>query len=317
MSKYDIIYIGRKAKELGFIRDTFEKVTRLVDILEYFNTNPTLKNNLALKGGTAINLTIFKLPRLSVDINLDYLIRNSREEMLKERKIIHETIERYMLSQEYFKSSNTRITHSLDSFVYDYVSASDNKDNIKIEINYSLRSHLLKVVERPIIMNHFSSDFTVKSLDPIEIYGSKMNALLNRSAARDLYDIRNMIHYTLFEKSKQEILKKCIIFYAAISAKDKNSINTTFNTKAMDTITNRKIKRELLPMLNFNDDFKLESAKNLVKDYISELMVLSDNEIEFLDKFKRGEYAPDLLFNDEAILNRIRYHPMALWKTSK
>lgn len=317
MSKYDIIYIGRKAKELGFIRDTFEKVTRLVDILEYFNTNPTLKNNLALKGGTAINLTIFKLPRLSVDIDLDYLIINSREEMLKERKIIHETIERYMLSQEYFKSSKTRITHSLDSFVYDYVSASDNKDNIKIEINYSLRSHLLKVVERPIIMNHFSSDFTVKSLDPIEIYGSKMNALLNRSAARDLYDIRNMIHYTLFEKSKQEILKKCIIFYAAISAKDKNSINTTFNTKAMDTITNRKIKRELLPMLNFNDDFKLESAKNLVKDYISELMVLSDNEIEFLDKFKRGEYAPDLLFNDEAILNRIRYHPMALWKTSK
>lgn len=66
---YDIIYMGKKAKELGFIRDTLEKVIRLADILEYFNINPALKDNLALKGGTAINLTIFNLPRLSVDID--------------------------------------------------------------------------------------------------------------------------------------------------------------------------------------------------------------------------------------------------------
>lgn len=69
MSDYDLIYLGKKAKELGFVRDTLEKVTRLADILEYLNTNPILKDCLALKGGTAINLTIFNLPRLSVDID--------------------------------------------------------------------------------------------------------------------------------------------------------------------------------------------------------------------------------------------------------
>lgn len=37
MSNYDIIYLGKKAQELGFVRDTLEKVTRLADILEYFN----------------------------------------------------------------------------------------------------------------------------------------------------------------------------------------------------------------------------------------------------------------------------------------
>ncbi|MDD2402247.1 MAG: nucleotidyl transferase AbiEii/AbiGii toxin family protein, partial [Clostridia bacterium] len=74
MSNYDIIYLGKKAEELDFIRDTLEKVTRLADILEYLNTNPLLKKGLALKGGTAINLTIFNLPRLSVDIDMDYLI---------------------------------------------------------------------------------------------------------------------------------------------------------------------------------------------------------------------------------------------------
>ena len=43
LSDYDIIYLGKKAEELGFVRDTLEKVTRLADILEYLNTNPILK----------------------------------------------------------------------------------------------------------------------------------------------------------------------------------------------------------------------------------------------------------------------------------
>lgn len=132
MSSYDIIYLGKKAEELGFVRDTLEKVTRLADILEYLNTNPILKESLALKGGTAINLTIFNLPRLSVDIDMDYLINNSREEMLEHRELINSTIDRYMLSQGYTKNDQTKNPHSLDSWVYDYIGASGNKDNIKI-----------------------------------------------------------------------------------------------------------------------------------------------------------------------------------------
>jgi predicted nucleotidyltransferase component of viral defense system len=163
LSNYDIIYLGKKAVELGFVRDTLEKVTRLADVLEYLNTNPVLKDSLALKGGTAINLTIFNLPRLSVDLDMDYLITNSREEMLESREVINSTINRYMLSQGYSMSPKTKIPHSLDSWVYDYQGASGNKDNIKIEINYSLRSHVLEAEERPIVTEHFSSDYRVKS----------------------------------------------------------------------------------------------------------------------------------------------------------
>ena len=97
MSNYDIDFLGKKAEELGFVRDTLEKVTRIADILEYLNTSPVLKEGLALKGGTAINLTIFNLPRLSVDIDLDYLITNSREEMLKSRESINSIEVRFLL----------------------------------------------------------------------------------------------------------------------------------------------------------------------------------------------------------------------------
>ena len=54
------------------MRDTFEKVYRLTRILQYINSNPIMKDCLALKGGTGINLTVFNLPRLSVDIDIDY-----------------------------------------------------------------------------------------------------------------------------------------------------------------------------------------------------------------------------------------------------
>lgn len=39
-----------------------------------------MKEHLLLKGGTAINLTIFNLPRLSVDIDLDFVPNLPREE---------------------------------------------------------------------------------------------------------------------------------------------------------------------------------------------------------------------------------------------
>jgi predicted nucleotidyltransferase component of viral defense system len=304
--------MGRKAEELGFIRDTLEKVTRLADILEYLNTKPLLKSSLGLKGGTAINLTIFNLPRLSVDIDLDYLKTDSREEMLKNRDVINSDIERYMISQGYIKSPKTKNPFSLDSWVYEYINGGGNRDNIKIEINYSLRAHVLPTEERSIITEQFSSEFKVKSLAAIEIFGSKFNALLSRAAARDIYDIGNMIKFSLFDESEQDMLRKCIVFYAAISAKD---INKTFDTKAIDTLTKHKIKTDLLPVIRKKEDFDLEGTKKVAKEYIKDLMVLTKSEYEFLQRFENKEYIPELLFEDTEILERIKNHPMALWKT--
>lgn len=312
LSNYDLFYLGKKAEELGFVRDTLEKVTRLVDILEYFNTNSVLKNSLALKGGTAINLTMFNLPRLSVDLDMDYLINDNREAMLENREVINRTIDRFLTSQGYIKNLKTKNPHSLDSWVYDYIGSSGNRDHIKVEINYSLRSHVLPADDKPIIAQYFSGEYKIRTLAPVEIYASKINALLSRAAARDLYDTRNMIDTGLFKGSDEKMLRKCVIFYAAISAKE---INKSFDTKALDTITKMKIKTDLLPVIKRRDDFELESAKKIVKEYIADLMVLNNEEKQFLDKFENGEYIPELLFEDMEIISRIKNHPMAMWKT--
>jgi len=51
----------------------------------------------------------------------------------------------------------------------------------------------------------------------MEIFASKINALLSRVAARDLYDTHNLIHYGLFDESQYELLRKSVVFYTAIS----------------------------------------------------------------------------------------------------
>ena len=84
--QFDRISLGRQSKELGFVRDTFEKVCRLADVLSFMESDALLSGSLALKGGTAINLTIFDLPRLSVDIDMDFSKNVSREIMLLERE---------------------------------------------------------------------------------------------------------------------------------------------------------------------------------------------------------------------------------------
>ena len=62
MRHFDRISLGRLAKEFGFVRDTFEKVCRLVDVLGFIEQDLLLSKCLALKGGTAINLTTLICP---------------------------------------------------------------------------------------------------------------------------------------------------------------------------------------------------------------------------------------------------------------
>ena len=98
MNSYNKQALDIIAKEQGFIRDNLEKVMRLVEILNYFHDSPLLSKSLVLKGGTAINLTVFQLPRLSVDIDLDFTVDCDRESMLSIRQEVNNEILRYMES---------------------------------------------------------------------------------------------------------------------------------------------------------------------------------------------------------------------------
>lgn len=81
-------YIIETARKYGFQRDTLEKVIRLYQILKDMSGIPLFRDCFALKGGTAINLVCFNLPRLSVDIDLDFTRFGRMPELLPLRKEI-------------------------------------------------------------------------------------------------------------------------------------------------------------------------------------------------------------------------------------
>ena len=312
MPTYDKGYLSSKAKELSFVRDTFEKVLRLSETLDFLNKDPLLKKSLALKGGTAINLTIFDLPRLSVDIDLDYTVNESKEEMLEKRKIVSEKIKKYMFSEKYELSSKSKSYHSLDSFVFTYTNSAGIKDNIKIEINYSLRAHILPIIQKQIYTKNAFNAVNINVLSPEEIFATKVIALLTRAAARDLYDMNNLISYNIFGDKEINLLKKCMIFYSVVSCDTKLE---DLSLKTIDNITKYKIRTDLNPVIRKKEVFNLELAKENVKSFIGKLLDLSEDEKSFLSNFYEGNYTPNLLFEDKEILSRITEHPMIKWKT--
>ena len=103
------------SKETNFIKDNLEKVFRLINILEIIYTSK-FKDKLVLKGGTAINLLYMNVPRLSVDIDLDY-IGQSKEEMLLDRMELKNYINSLLSCHNYVLSKNTKSSYALDSFV--------------------------------------------------------------------------------------------------------------------------------------------------------------------------------------------------------
>ncbi len=84
--------VSASAAATGFLLETLDKVIRLIELLNAFRSHSFLKDHMVLKGGTALNLFVFDLPRLSVDIDLNYVGSADREVMLAEKEKVEQAI---------------------------------------------------------------------------------------------------------------------------------------------------------------------------------------------------------------------------------
>ena len=312
MSSYNRNDIAQLAAQTNFLRDNLEKVLRLSEVLQFISQNPKLNECLVLKGGTAINLTVFNMPRLSVDIDLDFHKICTREEMMEYRLVINAEILAYMTSQGYQLSPGTKNPHSLDSWVFFYLNAGGNRDNIKIEINYSMRQHIFAPQKRSVHVNYLNTT-EVLTLEPIELFGSKIKALIERHTCRDLYDVYNLLHSDFIHSFDLPMLRKIVVFYLAVGGSKAPS--KEYNLDAIRQIKFAQIRATLLPMLKKGDSFDFEAAKVEVVQFLESLLQLTESETAFIDAFNAKQYQPELLFSDSSIINNICNHPMATWKT--
>lgn len=127
-----------------------------------------------------------------------------------------------------------------------------------------------------------------------------------------------MLKENLFNEAEYDLVKKCVIFYMAIGKTTERSFDEVINdfeTK-ISAFMVEKIPQYLSSTLKKDDKFSMIDAVNIVKSFISKLMKLSNSELKFINEFDKGYYKPELLFDDQDIINRIQNHPMALWKIS-
>lgn len=308
-------YIENISKETGFIVSTLEKVERLIRILEWMNSDEKLNKLLALKGGTAINTAVFNFPRLSVDIDLDLTENLSKEGMIKERENIHNLLVNYLNTNNYkINMEKSKNVYALDSIAAEYVDIKGNIDNIKIEINYMNRVHILETKKIKVSTDVFKDKhLTIHCIHPIEIYAAKLCALLSRTTARDLYDVYTLSKYDLFDDGEKELLKQCFMLeYIAVCGYKLENMKI----ENIEKLKRQDIKTKLLPTLKDRNPKKsnVDEMKQAVREYLKDILIINDNTKQFYDKFQKGIYEPELLFEDKEITDRIKEHPMILWK---
>lgn len=78
-----------------------------------------------------------------------------------------------MQTQGYSLNPQSRIRHSLDSFVFTYINLGGMRDNIKVEINYSLRSHLFELEDKPVLSDAIHMEHLITVLSPVELLRRK------------------------------------------------------------------------------------------------------------------------------------------------
>ena len=304
---YSKQYINEIAQKSGFLANNTEKVIRLFDVLKFIDEELNrISHQLILKGGTAINLIYTNLARLSVDIDLDYVGSLEKEQTLKDRERILESLDNYMLKEGYSVSSKSRGSAILASRTYAYINAYGNRDNIKVEINFIDRIHILPIVNCKI--NYFDKEVMIKAPLEEELFAMKICALIDRSKPRDLYDtFRLKNDFLNLEKDK---LRKLTVFYLSLDGIFELNENSF---KGIEAVSQDSIKKELLPVLKKNEKFNLEAIKQEVINFLQDLLVLTSDETKYLEEFSKGTFNPLLLF-DVCSAERAAKHPMAKWR---
>lgn len=309
---YSKQYLSELSVKTNFVKDNLEKVLRLSQILKFLNTDSIFKGKLALKGGTAINLTAVELPRLSVDIDLDFTENLQKDEIAEIKEQFTKRLTDYMWQEGYSLMVSPREHYALLSFTFNYVNNAGNRDNIKIEINFMDRCHILPLEQKQVLSKGIIDKFEILTLNTTELYASKINALLSRATPRDLYDVNAMIDNNVIKDMK--LLRKCLIFYNMVGG-EQDIDNLTYNN--IEKLNFMKFKTQLKPVISKTDKFDLEQAKVKVIDYLKELIKPTEDEKEFINKFRNQNYKPELLFNNNNIVENVSHHPMAMWRCKK
>ena len=273
----------------------FNQVQLLVNVLPSIATQPCF----ALKGGTALNLFVRDLPRLSVDIDLAYLPIADRESSLVGIDKALEDITAEIIRTIPNVKVNASLVHGTDKRIKLLVSR--NGVTIKIEVTPVLRGSVYESELRetaPRVQAEFGyAQMQLLSFE--DLYAGKLCAALDRQHPRDLYDVK----FLLENESISEKLKDAFIVYLLGHPRPMSEVIKP-RLKDIEAIYHSEFKGMTI------DEVSLESLLETRNEMITKLHgALTDKDKQFLLAVKRG----DADWNS-FVLPEVQYLPAIQWK---
>ena len=322
-----------EAEATGFRVDMLVKVVRMMGVLRGIRDHPYLKSRLALKGGTALNLFVFDLPRLSVDIDLNYVGSADREGMLAERPGVERALTA-VFGREDLAVRRMPGEHAGGKWWLRYAHPGGRRGTLEVDVNYMYRVPLWPASA---IDSHRLGSWRVRRIPVVDIHellAGKLCALLSRNRARDLYDsclaLSSGVPGSPDDRSilvgkgpgarstlDPSLLRIAFVVYGAMNRRD-------WRTVSVDDagFSGRELSAQLVPALRDGPAAGAGAAEEygtkLVRDcrrVLSAVLPLTDRELAFLDRLlDKGEVDPSMLTSDEVLGERIRAQPLLRWK---
>ncbi|MEK6699202.1 MAG: nucleotidyl transferase AbiEii/AbiGii toxin family protein [Nitrospirota bacterium] len=174
----------------------------------------TAEECFALKGGTAINLFLRDMPRLSIDIDLAYLPLD--EERDKALANIGKALTRIAAAiKKAMPGIKIQESRAHGSKLISKLVVENGSTRIIIEPNEVIRGAVWAPVERELTKRAeetFELSVTARSLSTADLYGGKICAALDRQHPRDLFDIKVLLDN---EGITDKIRKTFVVYLAS------------------------------------------------------------------------------------------------------
>jgi predicted nucleotidyltransferase component of viral defense system len=245
------------------------------------------QDDFVIKGGTAINLLIQDMPRLSVDIDLTYkriedrivTIQNIEKGLRNIALKIKKNNSEFVIKEQINRQDNSLIK----LFVY------HQSTMVKIEPNFVMRGTLLKeeyATLSPLVNSNFGAFLDqIPMLSVSEVYAGKICAALSRQHPRDLFDIKLLLE----TQGLTEEIRQAFVVYLACDTRPMHELLSP-NRINIDKIFDRDFSQ----MTNYivTLDSLLDTREKLIKAINSDL---SENERLFLLSVKTGNPRFELL----------------------
>ncbi len=302
------------AVQLGVRADVLEKVVRLLAVLQRVRADDDLKSVCALKGGTALNVFWLPLPRLSVDIDINFLGEMSASALAAQRPQFERRLTRACLL------AGCRVVHSPGQhaggkFRMRFSSLLSGEQNLELDVSFVARVPLGDLIERGATLPGFEGE-KVLTYSLAELAAGKFTALLSRVVARDRYDAVRIL------ATDPEILQRpefrlAFTCFVAASREDARAWNGQ-----LEPLRLQDVRDKLIPLLRVAHEPLAGDAGQLtahmdagLAGLAGRLVAWSDRERAFMDALMdRGELLPELLTLDSAVQRRIAAQPMLQWK---